>query len=52
MVPADALIPAPIVYIKVVSVKNIKVGLLVGAIGPTLRVGTCRVSYHPWGQPV
>ena len=47
--PAAALIPAPIWYIKIVAVKNIVVGLLVGAIGLTLRVGTCIVSRHPWG---
>ena len=52
MVPAAAVIPAPIGYIKVVSVKNIVVGLMVGAIGSTLRVGTCIVFRHPWGDPV
>ena len=39
MVPAAALIPDPIAYIKVVTVKRIVVGILVGAIGPTLCVG-------------
>ena len=52
MVPAAAVIPAPIAYIKVVAVKNLIVGLLVGAIGPTLRVVTRIVSHHPWGEPV
>ena len=52
MVPAAALIPAPIAYIKVVVVKNIVVDLLLGAIDPSLRVGTRIVSLHPWGQPV
>ena len=50
--PAAAVIPAPIAYIKVVAVKKLVVGLLVGAIGPTLRVGTRIVSRHPWGDPV
>ena len=50
--PAAAVIPAPIAYIKVVAVKNILVGLLVGVIGPTLRVGNRIVSCHPWGEPV
>ena len=50
--PAAAVIPAPIAYIKVVAVKKLVVGLLVGAIGPTLCVGTCIVSRHPWGEPV
>ena len=50
--PAAAVIPAPIAYIKVVAVKNLVVGLLVGAIGPTLRVSTRIVSRHPWREPV
>ena len=50
--PAAAVIPAPIAYIKVVAVKNLVFGLLVGEIGPTLRVGTRIVSRHPWGEPV
>ena len=49
---AAAVHPAPIAYIKVVAVKKLVVGLLVGAIGPTLRVGTRIVSRHPWGEPV
>ena len=44
--------PSPIAYIKVVAVKKLVVSLLVGAIGPTLCVGTRIVSYHPWGDPV
>ena len=32
--PAAAVIPAPIAYIKVVAVKKLVVGFLVGAIGP------------------
>ncbi len=52
LVPAAAVIPAPIAYIKVVAVKKLVVGFLVGAIGPTLCVGTCIVSGHPWVEPV
>ena len=50
--PAAAVIPAPIAYIKVVAVKKLVVGFLVGAIGPTLCVGTRIVSGHPWAEPV
>ena len=32
--PAAAVIPAPIAYIKVVAVKKLVVGFLVGEIGP------------------
>jgi hypothetical protein len=32
-VPAAAVIPAPIAYIKVVAVKKLVVGFLVGAAG-------------------
>ena len=32
--PAAAVIPAPIVYIKVVAVKKLVVGFLAGAVGP------------------
>ena len=35
--PAAAVIPAPIAYIKVVAVKKLVVGFLVGAIGPASR---------------
>jgi hypothetical protein len=51
-VPAAAVIPAPIAYIKVVAVKKLVVGSLAGVTGPTLCVGTCVVSGHPWGDPV
>jgi hypothetical protein len=34
-VPAAAVIPAPIAYIKVVAVKKLVVGFLVRGIGPT-----------------
>jgi hypothetical protein len=39
-VPAAAVIPAPIAYIKVVAVKKLVVGFLAGAGGPALCVGT------------
>ena len=32
--PAAAVIPAPIAYIKIVAVKKLVVGFLVGVIGP------------------
>ena len=32
--PAAAVTPAPMAYIKVVAVKKLVVGFLVGAIGP------------------
>ena len=34
LVPAAAVIPAPIAYIKVVAVKKLVVGFLVGTDGP------------------
>ena len=52
LVPAAAVIPAPIAYIKVVVVKKLVVGYLVGAIGLTLCVSACIVSDHPWGEPI
>ena len=36
LVPAAAVIPAPIAYIKVVAVKKLVVGFLVGATGRAL----------------
>ena len=36
LVPAAAVIPAPIAYIKVVAVKKLVVGFLSGASGPLL----------------
>ena len=36
--PAAAVIPAPIAYIKVVAVKKLVVGFLTRVIGPNLRV--------------
>src|SRR5690349_18650075 len=44
LVPAAAVIPAPIAYIKVVAVKKLVVGFLFGAFGRlSLRVCTCDV---------
>ena len=34
LVPAAAVIPAPIAYIKIVAVKKLVVGFLAGVIGP------------------
>ncbi len=44
--PAAAVIPAPIAYIKVVAVKKLVVGFVGGATGPTLCVGS-GLSVHP-----
>ena len=38
--PAAAVIPAPIAYIKVVAVKKLVVAFLARGIGPTFIVGT------------
>ncbi len=42
-VPAAAVIPAPIAYIKVVAVKKLVVGFVGGATVPTLCVGDGRL---------
>ena len=39
LVPAAAVIPAPIAYIKVVAVKKLVVGFVGGGAGPSLCVG-------------
>ena len=52
LVPAAVVIPDPVAYIKVVSVKKLVVSLLVGAIGLTLYVGTRILSHHRWVEPV
>ncbi len=45
--PAAAVIPAPIAYIKVVAVKKLVVGFLFGAIGPLRKLRVlCVVSEH------
>ena len=41
LVPAAAVIPAPIAYIKVVAVKKLVVGFLGQAPGPPLRGADC-----------
>ena len=50
--PTAAVTLDPIDYIKVVVVKKIKVGLMVGAIGATLHVGNFVVSCNTWEDPV
>ena len=49
--PAAAVIPAPIAYIKVVAVKKLVVGFVVYAGGPALCAGVC-LRRHPWVDPV
>ena len=49
--PAAAVIPAPIAYIKVVAVKKLVVGFLMGVAGPPLWGVNCAYSRHPWGKP-
>ncbi len=44
--PAAAVIPAPIAYIKVVAVKKLVVGFLVGVAGRA-RKGLCRCVLLP-----
>ena len=48
--PAAAVIPAPIAYIKVVAVKKLVVGFLLRATGPyNVRVsGLTSASYPKW----
>ncbi len=52
LVPAAAVIPAPIAYIKVVAVKKLVVEFLGGAVSPSLVGGTCSVSTHLWEEPL
>ncbi len=49
--PAAAVIPAPIAYIKVVAVKKLVVGFVVVARGLVLSAGACG-RRHPWVEPV
>ena len=44
--PAAAVIPAPVAYIKVVAVKKLVVGFLLGATGPLYG----RVSGELWAS--
>ncbi len=46
--PAAAVIPAPIAYIKVVAVKKLVVGFVGGATGPTLCVFLVSLSILGW----
>ena len=46
MVPAAAVIPSPILYIKCFAFKKLVDGPLVVVIGPTLCVGTIIVYRH------
>ena len=49
LVPAAAVIPAPIAYIKVVAVKKLVVGFLVREPGPPSWCALA-VPRHPWGE--
>ena len=49
--PAAAVIPAPIAYIKVVAVKKLVVGFVADSGGPALSAGVCWIR-HPWVEPV
>ncbi len=48
--PAAAVIPAPIAYIKVVAVKKLVVGFVVSLAVRTLF--RCFGRVHPWVEPV
>ncbi len=50
--PAAAVIPAPIAYIKVVAVKKLVVGFVGGASVPTLSVGDVRLRPSLGGTSV
>ena len=47
--PAAAVIPAPIAYIKVVAVKKLVVGFLSGAAGPNLVRASGSALASSWG---
>lgn len=49
--PAAAVIPAPIAYIKVVAVKKLVVGFVVEVAGPHY-VWCLAVLVHPWVELV
>ena len=51
LVPAAAVIPAPIAYIKVVAVKKLVVGFVAVASGLALGASAC-LRRHPWVEPV
>ena len=44
LVPAAAVIPAPIAYIKVVAVKKLVVGFLSVSCSPATVLGTCNAT--------
>ena len=50
LVPAAAVIPAPIAYTKVVAVKKLVVGFLVVGTGPPLTGCAPGVYSHPRGE--
>jgi tetrahydromethanopterin S-methyltransferase subunit A len=52
LVPAAAVIPAPMAYIKVVAVKKLVVGFLAGATGRPFVVCTSVASGHICGERV
>ena len=49
--PAAAVIPAPIAYIKVVAVKKLVVGFLEVCLARHGYVCECRASCHPSSEP-
>ncbi len=49
--PAAAVIPAPIAYIKVVAVKKLVVGFVAVACGLAPSASVC-LRRHPWVEPV
>ncbi len=52
LVPAAAVIPAPIAYTKVVAVKKLVVEFLVVKDGPNLTVCVLIIHGHPRGECV
>ena len=46
--PAAAVIPAPIAYIKVVAVKKLVVGFLSGTTGPAYGSELCSALTSSW----
>ncbi len=52
LVPAAAVIPAPIAYTKVVAVKKLVVEFLVVAVGPSLTGCVPGFCSHPRGEHI
>ena len=52
LVPAAAVIPAPIAYTKVVAVKKLVVEFLVAAVGPPLAGCAPGFCSHPRGERI